>query len=146
MDDINADLKTAMLARDELTTTTIKGLKSAILYEEVAKGKRESGLAEDELLAVIAKQVKQRDDAIALYDSVGDAERSQKETAEKEILTKYLPQQLSDDELKSTAEKIIADNEFTMKDMGRAIGAVKQAVGSAADGARVAAVVKALLA
>jgi uncharacterized protein YqeY len=142
---INADLKSMMLARDEFATTVLRGLKSAILYEELAKNKRDEGLNESELLAVIARQVKQRDDAIALYISAGDTARAQTEAAEKEILTKYLPAQISDEELKKIAEKIVAENDFTLKDMGRAIGAVKAEVGLAADGARVAVIVKELL-
>lgn len=145
IDKINADLKTAMLARDEFATTTLRGLKSAILYEEVAKGKRDEGLSEDELLAVIAKQVKQRDDAIVLYVSAGDKEREQKEAAEKEILTKYLPKPLTDDELREVAERVITTSGFGIKDMGRAIGDVKKEVGPSADGGRIAAMVKELL-
>jgi uncharacterized protein YqeY len=142
---INADLKAAMLARDEFATTTLRGLKSAILYEEVAKGKRETGLSDDEILAVIAKQVKQRDDSIAIYMGAGDRERMQNEAAEKEILAKFLPAQLSDAELTATAREIIAANNFVAGDMGRAIANVKQKVGAAADGARIAKIVKELL-
>ena len=145
IDQINADLKTAMLARDEFTTMTLRGLKSAIGYEEVAKGKRDEGLAEDEVLAVISKQVKQRDDSIAAYTEAGDSERAGKETKEREILTRYLPTPLSDEELREIIEKIIAGGGFTIKDMGRVIGDVKKEVGAKADGGRIAAIVKELL-
>ncbi len=139
---INADLKEAMLARDEFKTTTLRGLKSAILYEEVAKGKRDEGLSDDEIMAVIQKQVKQRDDAIELYVSAGDKEREQKEAAEREILAVYLPKPLSDDDLREVVERVIATGGFGAKDMGRAIGDVKKEVGAAADGGRIAAMVK----
>ena len=142
---INADLKAAMLARDEFKTTTLRGLKSAILYEEVAKGKRDEGLNDDEILAVVAKQVKQRDDAITLYVSAGDKEREQKEAAEREILAVYLPKPLTDDELRGIVERVITTGGFGIKDMGRAIGDVKKEVGAAADGGRIAAMVKGLL-
>jgi len=139
---INADLKTAMLARDEFTTTTLRGLKSAILYEEVAKNKRDEGLNDDEILTVITKQVKQRDDSIAIYVGAGDKERADKETREREILTKYLPMPLTDEELGEIVGKIIADGDFGVKDMGRVIGAVKSEVGARADGGRIAMMVK----
>jgi len=96
-------------------------------------------------LAVIAKQVKQRDDAIELYVSAGDKEREQKEAAEKEILTKYLPKPLTDDELREIVERVIATGGFGIKDMGRAIGDVKKEVGPSADGGRIASMVKELL-
>jgi uncharacterized protein YqeY len=142
---INADLKTAMLARDEFKTTTLRGLKSAILYEEVAKGKRDEGLNDDEILVVIAKQVKQRDDAIVMYVGAGDKEREQKEAAEREILAVYLPKPLSDDELREIVERVITTGGFGVKDMGRAIGDVKKEVGAASGGGRIAAIVKEML-
>jgi uncharacterized protein YqeY len=145
IDQINADLKTAMLARDEFTTTTLRGLKSAIGYEEVAKGKRDTGLTDDEILAVTQKQVKQRDDAIALYEQAGDSNRADKETKEREILSQYLPTPLTDDELRDIIDRTIADGGFTASDMGRVIGAVKAAAGARADGGRIAAMVKELL-
>ena len=85
---INADLKTAMLARDTFTADTIKGLKAAILNEEVAKNKREEGLSDTEIEAVVAREVKKRKEAAALLD----AERAENELKEAEILSKYLPE------------------------------------------------------
>jgi len=142
IDNINADLKAAMLRRDEFATTVYRGLKSAILYEEVAQGKRDTGLGDDEILTVIAKQVKQRDDSIEIYVAAGDKERAQKETAEREILVAYLPKPLSDDELREIVQRVIETGGFTVKDMGRAIGDIKKEVGAAADGGRIAAMVK----
>ena len=80
---ITADLKAAMLARDEFTTMTLRGLKSAILYEEVDKGKRDEGLTDEEIQAVVAREVKKRDDAAKLYVSAGDQDRADKEAKEK---------------------------------------------------------------
>ncbi|MCL1876484.1 GatB/YqeY domain-containing protein [Candidatus Saccharibacteria bacterium] len=145
IDKINQALKEAMLARDEFAKTTLSGLKSAILYEEVAKGKRGTGLSDDEILAVIAREVKKRDDAIVIYAGAGDKEREQKEMAEREILAAYLPKPLSDDELHEIIERVIATGGFGIKDMGRVIGDVKTEVGAAADGARIAKIVKELL-
>jgi uncharacterized protein YqeY len=142
---INADLKAAMLARDEFTTTTLRGLKSAIGYEEVAKGKREAGLTDDEIQAVVASEAKKRDDAISIYVAAGDKERQQNEAAEREILAVYLPTPLDEKTLKDIAERVINTGGYGIKDIGRAIGAIKAEVGLAADGSRIAAIVRELL-
>ena len=142
---ISQKLKEAMLAHDEFAKITLSGLKSAILYEEVAKGKRDEGLDDTETETVIAREVKKRDDAIELYVAAGDKERAEKEMAEREILTGFLPEPLSDDELREIIERVITTDGFTIKDMGRVIGDVKKEVGSRGDGAKIAAIVKELL-
>jgi len=142
---INADLKTAMLARDEFTTTTLRGLKSAILYEEVAKGKRDEGLTDDEVQAVVAKEVKKRDDALKIYAKAGDNERADREDREYRILMNYMPKQLEYDELKAIVEQVVKDGDFGAKDMGRVIGAVKQQVGGGASGDKIANLVREVL-
>lgn len=145
MNKISAKLKEAMLARDEFATMTLRGLKSAVLYEEVAQGKRDTGLSDDEIEKVIAREVKKRDDAIELYVSAGDKEREQKEMAEREILSSFLPEPLSDEELKDIAERVINTGGFSKNDMGRAIGDIKKEVGIRGDGAKIANLVKTLL-
>ncbi len=139
---ITADLKTAMLARDEFTTTTLRGLKSAILYEEVEKGKRDEGLTDDEIQAVVAREVKKRDDAMKLYVSAGDQERADKEIAESKILANYLPAQLSDAELKAVIGEVIAKNNYEQKDMGKIIAATKAQVGLGSTGEKIVATLK----
>ena len=134
---ITADLKTAMLARDEFTTTTLRGLKSAILYEEVEKGKRDEGLTDDEIQTVVAREVKKRDDAMKLYVSAGDQERADKEIAESKILANYLLAQLSDAELKAVIGEVIADNNYEQKDMGKIIAATKAQVGLGSTGEKI---------
>jgi len=145
LEDINAKLKEAMLARDQFLTGVLRDLKSAFTYEEVAKGKREEGLNDEDMQAVIAREVKKRDDAIEIYQSAGDEDRANKEIAEKEILMGFLPEQLSDEELKSIINEVIKEGGFTMQDMGRVIGAVKAKVGAQADGAKIATLVKEIL-
>lgn len=145
MEKISAKLKESMLARDEFVTTTLRGLKSAIQYEEVAQNKRDTGLSDDEIEKVVAREVKKRDDAINLYESAGDEDRAQKEMAEREILSAFLPEPLSDSELKEITGRIIETGGYTIKDMGRAIGDVKKEVGTRGDGAKIAGIVKELL-
>ncbi|HMR72438.1 MAG TPA: GatB/YqeY domain-containing protein [Candidatus Saccharibacteria bacterium] len=145
-DTINADLKAAMLARDSLKTQTLQGLKSVILYEEVAKKIRETGLDDAQIEQLIAREVKKRDEAAELFERGGNQASADKERAEKEILSRYLPAQISEDELKVIVETTIAELKAEgAKDMGRVIGAVKTKVGNTADGALVARLTKSAL-
>lgn len=140
---INADLKTAMLARDAFTTETLRGLKAAILNEEVATGKRDAGLAEEDVEKLIAREAKKRDEAANLFEQGGNQTSADKERAEKKLLGEYLPEQLSEDDIKKLVDEVVADIQPEgMKDMGRVIGAVKAKAGNAADGALVAKLVK----
>ena len=146
-DKIQAKLKEAMLARDTFLTDVLKGLKSAILYEEVAKGKREEGLSEDEVISVVSREVKKRNDSVELYAQAGNQELADKEKAECEILMQFLPEQMSEDEIVKLIEEVITEiNPDGMKDMGRVIGAVKVKAGATADGAVIAKIVKEKLA
>ena len=138
-----ADLKAAMLARDTLRADTLKGLKSAILYEEVAKKVRDEGLDDASIEQIIAREVKKRDEAAVLFTKGGNQASADKELAEKEILSAYLPEQMSEaDVLRLVEATIVELQPEGMKDMGRVIGAVKAKVGNAADGALVAQLVK----
>ncbi|MDR3125576.1 MAG: GatB/YqeY domain-containing protein [Candidatus Nomurabacteria bacterium] len=144
-EDIAAKLKSAMLARDEFLTGVLRDLKSAILNEEIKQIKRDEGLSDEEIEKVIARQVKQRDDSIEIYTAAGDKARAEKELAEREVLAKFLPEPLSEDELRQIAERVISTGGFSIKDMGRAIGDIKKEVGTRGDGALIAKIVKELL-
>ena len=136
---INADLKTAMLARDTFTADTIKGLKAAILNEEVAKNKREEGLSDAEIEAVVAREVKKRKEAAALLD----AERAENELKEAEILSKYLPEMASEEEIREfVASEVSKLEEKSMKQMGVIMGVSKAKFGNSADGALLSKIVK----
>ena len=142
-DKIQARLKEAMLAKDDFLKVVLSGLKSAILYEEVATGKREKGLSDDEVLVVIQREVKKRDDAIEIYTSAGNEELAQKEMAEREVLSKFLPEKISEEELVELIEAtIVSTGAEGIKDMGKVIGAVKTETGIRADGAVIARMVK----
>ena len=142
-DKIQMRLKEAMLAKDEPLKIVLSGLKSAILYEEVAKGKKTEGLNDDEVLAVIQREVKKRDDAIAIYAAAGNQELAQKELAEREILNEFLPEKMNEEELIKLVEAAITSvGAQDIKDLGRVIGAVRAEAGARADGASVAKLVK----
>lgn len=143
---IAADFKTAMLARDAFATELLSGLKAAVLNEEVAKGVRDTGLSEEAVEQIIAREVKKRDEAAVLFAQGGNEASAEKERKEAELLKAYLPEQMSEDELKTLVEAVVAElKPEGMKDMGRVIGAVKAKTGNAADGSLIANLVKASL-
>lgn len=138
---LQTDLKTSMLARDSFTTDVIKGLKSAILYEEVAKGKREDGLSDDEILAVFKKESKKRQDSIDMYNQGNNLEQAEKETKEKAIIDSYLPAQLSEDQVNELIDSTLNElgiSDPTKQDMGKIMGAVKSKAGPSLDGSMLA--------
>lgn len=140
---LNNDLKVAMLAGDKTLVTTLRGLKSAILYAEVAAGKKETGLADDDIISLFAKEAKKRQESADLYTQGGNAEKAAAEQAEKAVIEKYLPAQLSDDELKALTSQVIESaGGVTKETMGQVIGKVKAAAGAGADGARIASIVR----
>lgn len=136
---INADLKTAMLARNAFETTVLRGLKASILDEEVKLGKREEGLNNDEIETLVAREVKKRKEAASLLDE----ERAENELKEAEILSKYLPEMVSEDEIRAAVKaEISAMGEVSIKQMGAIIGKMKAKFGNSADGAVLARIVK----
>lgn len=141
------DVKAAMLAGDSLRLETLRGLKSAILYAEVAAKKRDEGLSDEEIIALFAKEAKKRQESAELYQQGNSPERAEKELAEKAIIDAYLPEQLSEDELKAMIDEVITQQGASgMQAMGQVIGAVKAKVGNSADGALIARLVKERLA
>lgn len=138
---INADFKQAMLERDEVRKVTLNSLKSAIKYKEVEKGAG-SQLTDAEIEAVVAHEVKSRNDSIVVYRQAGDNARADKEEAERDILAAYLPRQLTADELKSKIAEIIQAGGYSQADFGRIMGQAKAEIGNAADGAAMATAVR----
>lgn len=144
---IEQDLKTALLGGDKDAAMVLRGLKSTILNAEIASGKRETGLNDTEVINLLKKEVKSRVESAEMYVKGNSQERADKELAEKAIIETYLPEQMSDEELETIVDKILTGmGEVTPQAMGQVIGQVKQQVGGAADGARIAAVVKGKLA
>lgn len=140
---IDNDVKAALLERRRFVVDTLRGLKAAILSEEVATGARENGLDDTAIETVIAREVKKRLESKALYEQNDRQDLADTEQQEIDVLQVYLPQQLTDDELRAEVDAAIAETGATnMKAMGQVIGAVKARVGTSADGARVAAMVK----
>lgn len=142
-DKLEQDLKTALLAHDAERVSVLRGLKSVLLNVKVAEGKRESGLADDQVLAIFAKEAKKRQESADLYKQGGDADREAAELAEKAIIEEYLPEQMSEAELgKLIDEAITATGAEGPKDMGKVIGQVRQKAGAGADGSLIARLAK----
>jgi uncharacterized protein YqeY len=144
---VENDLKAALLGGDRFIADTLRGLKAVILNEEVAQGKRDTGLDDETIEKLIAREVKKRHESARMYDEASRPELSENERAEAEILGKYLPEQTSEEDIQKTVQKVIAELGVSgPQAMGQVIGAVKKELGNAADGATVAKMVKDALA
>ena len=142
-DRIKADIKEAMRAKDTARRDTLRNLSAAIKQVEVDE-RRE--LSDSEIEAILTKYAKQREDALAQFKAAGREDLVAKEEAELKIVKSYLPEPLSDDELKALVKEIIKEVGATsMKDMGKIMGAIKSKVGSRADGSKVNKIVKDIL-
>ena len=140
---IEQDIKSALLAHDSERVSTLRGVKSALLNLKVASGKRESGLSDDEVTKVLAKESKQRQESADLYKQGGDETRQRAELSEKAIIDAYLPKQLSEAEISAVIDEVIKSSGVNqLQAMGQVIGQVKSKVGAAADGAVIARLVK----
>lgn len=139
---IQNDMKAALLGGNRFAGDVLRDLKAAILNEAVATGKRDSGLSDEEIEKVIAREVKKRQESIKLYEANGRPELANSEKQESAVLQAYLPAQISDDEITVIVDSVISEMGATSAQMGQVIGAVKAKVGNTADGATVAAIVK----
>ena len=145
-DIIQNDMKAALLGGNRFEGDVLRNLKAAILNEEVATGRRETGLSDAEIEKIIAREVKKRHESVKLYEANDRAELADEEKKEIAVLNTYLPQQLSEDEIRDIAKIVIESMDNVGPSlMGRVIGGVKAKVGNTADGATVARVVKELL-
>ena len=140
------DLTTAMKARDELVKSTLRMTLTAVHNVEVA-GTQARELDDAEVLQVIAKEAKKRREASTAYTGAGRPELAAKEDAELAIIETYLPAQLADEEIEALVAEAVAETGATgMPQMGQVMKAVQPRVAGRADGGRVAAVVRKVLA
>ena len=144
-DRLKDDLTTSMKARDELRTATLRMVLTAIGTEEVA-GKAARTLSADEELKVVTREAKKRREAAEAFRGGGAEDRAARELAEEEVLSAYLPAQLSDDELAGlVAEAVASTGASGPSGMGVVMKAVGPRVAGRAEGGRVAAAVRAAL-
>ena len=140
---INNDIKEAMKAKDVERRDALRLLSSAMKQVEVDERKE---LSDDDVIAIIQKQIKQRNDAASQYKAAGRDDLYAKEVGEIAIFETYLPAQLDDAELESVIKEIIAKTgAATMKEMGKVMGMASKELAGQADGKRISECVKKLL-
>lgn len=142
---IDADIKSAMLARDKDRLNVLRAIKSALLLE-LTKGGGDHEVSEDAALKILQKLHKQRTEAAAIYHEQGRADLAAEDDAQAKIIEAYLPAQMSEEEMNAIVKQTLAETgATTMADMGRAMKAVNEKIAGKADGSAVAAAVKKVL-
>ncbi len=140
-DTIQTDLVAAMKAGDDTKKTTLRAVLTAIKTAETADGMSDA-ITDDQVLGIIASEVKKRTEAAEIFVGAGETARYQKEVDEREVLQAYLPEPLSSDELDAIVSEVIAAGDYsTKKHMGAAIKEVMAKAGGRADGRSVSAAV-----
>lgn len=126
-DDINNALKEAMKARDERAVSTLRMINSTLKNADIeARGLSKPALGEPEVLAILQKMIKQRQESVELYQKGGRADLVKQEEEEIAIIAGYLPKQMSDDEMQAAIEAAVAETgASSMKDMGKVIGSLR---------------------
>ena len=129
------DFMTAFKTKDMVTKNTLSMVKSEIANAEIDLGAREDGISDEEAVKVIKKAVKQRKDAIEQFEKGGNSEMADNEKAELEVLEKYLPEQMSADDVEVKVKEVIEKVGATEAgDLGKVMGAVMAELGAEADG------------
>ena len=142
---VMADLKTAMLARDEKGLRSLRAIKAAIIIAKTAEGAG-GELKEEDEVKLLQKLVKSRKDSLEIFEKQNRPDLAQKEKEEIEIIEKFLPKQLVASELRSIIQKIINDHGVTSSaEMGKVIGMANKQLAGKADGKTISHIVKELL-
>jgi hypothetical protein len=132
---ISDDIKTAMRAKDSTALNALRALKSAMTNAAIEKGGLGTVLDEPEILAVIRKQIKQRQDSIEQFEKAGRAELAANEKAEIVILSAYLPAALTEEQIAEIVEQAVAETGAVSKaDMGKAMKRAQELSEGRADG------------
>ncbi|NRB75520.1 MAG: GatB/YqeY domain-containing protein [Verrucomicrobiales bacterium] len=132
---ITEDMKTAMREKNTVALNTVRMLKSAIKNAAIEKGGADAELTDTEVMAVVRKEVKKRQDSIEQYEAAGRDELADQEKAEIEVLNGYLPEPLSEEEIASIVEAAIAEVGATSrKEMGQVMKIVQEKTAGRADG------------
>lgn len=140
---LQENLKQAMLARDELKTSVLRLLLSAINYYEIQKGGAGYQATDEDVIAVIQKEAKQRKESIEQFKNAGRKDLSDKEEKELEILQTYLPEQMSEEEIRKLVKQAITETAAkTIQEMEKVMTALMPKVKGKADGNLISQIVK----
>ncbi|MDR1740206.1 MAG: GatB/YqeY domain-containing protein [Bacteroidales bacterium] len=143
---INADLKTAMLAREAAKTETLRGIKKEFLEAKTAKDNPSGELPEDKAIKILQKMVKQRKEAAEIYKTQGRQDLYDNEMLEAGYIEHYLPAQLSREEIANAVRAAIAaTGASSAQDMGKVMGVVSKQLAGKAEGKIISEVVRELL-
>ena len=142
VDKINDDIKAAMLAKEKEKLESIRAIKSALLLAQTSG----EAVTEEAELKILQRLVKQRKESADIYSSQNRQDLADKELFEVSIIEKYLPQQISEEELQKIISEIISQSGATsIKEMGKVVGAASKLLAGKADGKSIAEMVKKLL-
>jgi uncharacterized protein len=146
-DEINNALKEAMKAKDERRVSTLRLVNSSLKNADIeARGLGKEPLADDDILGLLQKMIKQRQESVELYQKGGRPELAKQEQDEIAIISAYLPKQMSDIEAGNAIAQLVHEiNAQTMKDMGRVMAALRERYAGKMDFSKVSAKVKDLL-
>lgn len=140
-DKINNDIKKAMLAKDKERLTALRAAKSAFLLTKTESG--DKNITSEKEISIIQKLVKQRRESAEIYKEQGRKDLYQQEITEADVLSEYLPEQLSEVEIAKVIEKVIAETDSTtMKDMGKVMGVASKQLAGKADNKMISKIVK----
>lgn len=143
---IQSDIKAAMIAKDAVALTSIRAIKAAILLAKTSEGGAKDSLEDEEIIKIIGKLVKQRKESAAIYSQQNREDLAQNELAEAKVMEKYLPKSLSEEEVEAAVKEIIAQTgASSMADMGKVMGVATKKLAGAADGRVISTIVKKLL-
>lgn len=142
---VMADLKTAMLAKDEKSLRSLRAIKSAIILAKTAEG-ASGPIKEEDEIKLLQKLVKQRKDSLEIYEKQNREDLAQKEREEIRVIEKFLPKQMDEAELRTIIQKIIDENGASSpSDMGKVMGIANKQLAGKAEGKMIAGIVKEIL-
>lgn len=139
LEQIEQQLTSFLKEKNQVAVDTLRGLKTRITNEKIAKG---GDLSSDEILALVKSEVKRRKEAVEAFTSGGRMEAAQKEQQEIEVLSQFMPAQMSEQDVAAKIEEQISANGWVAADFGKAMGALKGIFGNSADGAVISKVLK----
>ncbi len=144
-EELNEALKTALKAKDRRRLATLRLILAAIKDRDIAARSedRTGGVSDEEILSILQKMSKQRDESVRLYEEAGRLDLAEQEREEKEIVESYLPAQMSGDEIRTVCEGVVTEMEAaTLKDMGKCMTALKERYAGKMDFSKASAVVR----
>ncbi len=146
-DQFNEALKQAMKSQDKRRISTLRLILAAIKDRDIAsRGQDKEGVDDSDIIEILSRMIKQRRESVTTYEEAGRLELAQQEQEEIDIIASFLPKQLEDDEIEAAVKETLQEiNASGLKDMGRAMGALKERYAGQMDFSKASAIVKSIL-